>query len=111
MTRSSLITMTALGKWLHETFLKVVNDCCHDTVECPLSFCRATFDRIAEININIDAGQDTVSLYELICHINCFLNIFNCLNFIAVTKPVGRTCESCITFIRHGRFLSKVEAA
>lgn len=63
--------MTALGKWLHETSSKVVNGCCYDTVECPLSYCRATFDRIAEININIDAGQDTVSLYELICHINC----------------------------------------
>lgn len=27
-------------------------------------FCRATFDRIAEININIDAGQDSVSLFH-----------------------------------------------
>lgn len=26
-------------------------------------YCRATFDRIAEININIDAGQDSVSLF------------------------------------------------
>ena len=26
-----------------------------------LSFCRATFDQIAEININIDAGHDSVS--------------------------------------------------
>lgn len=64
---------TALGEWLRKTFLRVVNDCCYDSVQCPLSFYRATFDRIAEISINIDAGQDTVSIYELIHHINCVL--------------------------------------
>lgn len=56
--------MTASGQWLRETSLRVVSDGYMDAVErppCPF-FRRATFDRIAEININIDAGQDTVSL-------------------------------------------------
>lgn len=42
-------------------------------VEFPLSFCRATFDRIAEININIDAGQDTVSLNKRLFQIIYFM--------------------------------------
>lgn len=40
-------------------------------------FCRATFDRIAEININIDAGQDVVSSFTYILwHCIIFFIIF-----------------------------------
>lgn len=37
-------------------------------------FFRATFDRIAEININIDAGQDSVSLLAFVLNEAVFLN-------------------------------------
>lgn len=57
--------MTALGK-LADIFLKwwfiLISLVCAEGVN-PGSFCRATFDRIAEININIDAGHDSVSWF------------------------------------------------
>ncbi len=55
---------TASGKFT-DTPLSVTANCCY--IVCQSSdfycHCRATFDRIAEININIDAGQDSVSLF------------------------------------------------
>lgn len=40
----------------------------------PLSFCSAPFDRIAEINFNIDADDDSVSGYSgMFCVMGCIL--------------------------------------
>lgn len=71
--------MTALGKLIHKTLFKMVNYCYCESLEWCLSFCRATFDRIAEININIDGGQDTVSCFFFLTYMPnkvYFMNIF-----------------------------------
>lgn len=63
MTKSSRIMTTASGK-LNCTTHCITTILVVDLWSEQYGFCRATFDRIAEININIDAGQDSVSLFH-----------------------------------------------